>query len=133
MSEDGRKILDEKIEAYLEERKQFVRGFARLVIRQGPGALCGVLDAKTKQPITWQTRGRQLYGVRLFNETFREELARREEWDHAEGGLSTIRGDQGKDALGGQTPGGSEDERSEDHERGGRPGAASTEASEARP
>lgn len=73
--EDGTKILDAKVAEYIEERKRlFVRGFARFVIRQGAGALCSIEDPKTKRPITWQARGRQLYGVTLFNAVLREEI-----------------------------------------------------------
>lgn len=69
-------MLDPAIEAYIEERKkQFVRGFARFVIKQGVGALCSIVDPKTKKPVTWQTRGRQLYGAELFTTVMREEVA----------------------------------------------------------
>lgn len=72
-------MLNEKIEAYCEERKQFVRGFARFVIDQGPGALTpSALEPESKDPtLTWQKRGRQIYGVRLFNQVLREELEAR--------------------------------------------------------
>lgn len=123
MSDEGRAALDAKLEAYCEERKQFVRGFVRLVIRQGHGAKCGIIDPRTKEPMSWQARGRQLYGVELFNQVFREELARRSEWDHAESELPAVRGDQGKDGGGGQAAGGGEDERGEDQQQPGVPGA----------
>lgn len=75
MSDEGQRILDAKIAVYIEERRKlFVRGFARFVIGQGVGALCSVMDPKTKKPITWQTRGRQLYGAELFTTVMREEL-----------------------------------------------------------
>lgn len=77
--DEGRRILDEKLKAYVADRYTFVRGFVRFVIRQGHGALCSIEDPKTRTPITWQARGRQLYGAELFNDAMREELVRMKE------------------------------------------------------
>lgn len=71
-----------------EQRKQLARGFARFVIRQGSGACCPHPYEKgphAGEPKTWQARGREIYGIELFNQVMREELATRAEWEAQEG------------------------------------------------
>lgn len=77
MSPDAEVVaLDAKIAVYLEERRRlFVRGFAKFVIAQGSGALAP--SSEKGKALTWQARGRQIYGAEPFNQVMREELAAR--------------------------------------------------------
>lgn len=54
----------------------FARGFARKVLDLGHGAVTGDVD-KDGKPITWQARGRQLFGAEAFSKAMREEIAER--------------------------------------------------------
>lgn len=59
---------------------EFVRGFARLVIDKGFGAIAPTTQKdKHGRPLqeTWQDVGRRLYGRELFNTVLKEEIAAR--------------------------------------------------------
>lgn len=120
---EGEQQLEATIKAYIQDRKQFVRGFARFVIEKGHGAVSPRKNEKGKL-MSWQGVGRLLYGADLFNTVFREELTKLNGDPHAESGLSPVRGDQGEGAEAGRSPGGGEDLGGEDHEFQGEPSSS---------
>lgn len=80
----GRAALDAEVDRVCRERKvKFVRGFVRFVISQGYGAKCPSIKDDKGAPITWQQRGRQMYGKDLFDTVMREELAARKRAEEA--------------------------------------------------
>lgn len=85
-----------------QQNPNFVVGFVRFVLDQGAGALApGVANGKQVRE-TWQAVGRRLYGKDLFNRVMLEEIeARKRGGNHAEVGVSAVRGDQGQPAQAG--------------------------------
>jgi hypothetical protein len=77
MSEtDGRKVLQETVDAYLEERRRmFMVGFVRFVLERGLETKAPLQDRKP--PETWRQVGRRLYGVEPFEATLATEVQAR--------------------------------------------------------
>lgn len=120
---DGKRLVDAIDQHSEERRRQFVTGFVRFVIDRGSGAAAPAKEGA--KPESWQAVGRRLYGADLFNDTLQRELAARKEQAHAEERISSLRGDQGTDAQGGETPGRGKDLRGKDHKQPRRRGPAS--------
>ena len=118
--EDGRAILRRTMDQYLKDREKFAVGFVRFVLERGLQTKAPLRDGKPVE--TWRDVGQRLYGRELFEATLAAEVQARRQAD-AESRLSTVRGDQRKDAQAGQAAGGSQDERSQDHERSRRRGS----------
>jgi hypothetical protein len=60
----------------VHQNPEFARGFARKVLDLGHGAVTGQVDSSGK-PVTWQARGRELFGAEVFNQAMRDEIAAR--------------------------------------------------------
>lgn len=72
--DEARRQLEEAVERSLSQKRDLARGFARFVIKMGHGALAP--SSTPERRVTWQQKGRELYGRELFNEVLREELAK---------------------------------------------------------
>ena len=112
--QEGRRKLQVTIEAYLEDRKKFVVGFARFALERGLKTTAPQREGK--RPETWRDAGRRLYGEELFEATLAAEVAARRQ-ANAERPISSIRGDQSQDAGAGQAARGRQDQRGQDNQR----------------
>ena len=84
----------------LRANPEAVKAFARFVIDQGHGAVCSMKDQHNR-PITWQARGRQLYGTDEFNKALLEEIEARKAKSAAPGAgaLADPGGEAGGNAV----------------------------------
>lgn len=126
---DGRRILEEKVNDYLKDRRQFCRGFVRFTLERGLDTKAPQVEGR-KIVETWRQVGRRLYGSELYEATLAAEVAERRQ-ARAEGRLSDVRGHQGKDGQPGQAPRGRKDQRGKDHSLEGRTGTPESSEVEA--